>query len=85
MSVKVSVADLSLSSPVGAKIVLRRIHTAAETICGGEPDIRLAERFALYQSCVKKHRRQNGRLARQPDRDGAERWPAGAITVADRH
>ena len=53
MSVNVSVADLNLASPVGARIVLQRIHNAAATICGSEPDIRLTERFALYQSCVK--------------------------------
>ena len=53
ISVNVSVADLNLSSPVGARIALRRIHNAAATICGGEPDIRLTQRFALYQSCVK--------------------------------
>lgn len=52
MSVSVSVADLNLSSPVGAKIVLRRIHNAAQTICGSEPDMR-TERFAIYQACVK--------------------------------
>jgi UrcA family protein len=53
MTVSVSVADLNLSSAAGAKIVLRRIHNAATTICGDEPDRRLTERFALYQSCVK--------------------------------
>lgn len=52
MSVTVSVADLNLSNQAGAKVVLRRIHNAAQTICGGEPDIR-SERFTLYQSCVK--------------------------------
>jgi len=53
MSVSVSIADLNLASPAGAKAVLARIHTAARTICGDEPDIRMGERFALYQSCVK--------------------------------
>ena len=52
MSVNVSVADLNLASPAGAKVVLRRIHNAAQTICGGEPDIR-SERFAIYQACVR--------------------------------
>jgi UrcA family protein len=53
MSVSVSIADLNLTSPAGAKAVLARIHTAARTICGDEPDIRMSERFALYQSCLK--------------------------------
>ena len=53
MSVRVSIADLNLASPAGAKAVLARIHTAARTICGDEPDIRMSERFALYQSCLK--------------------------------
>jgi len=53
MSVNVSIADLNLSSPAGAKVVLRRIDTAAHIICGDEPDIRVTERFAIYQSCLK--------------------------------
>jgi UrcA family protein len=53
MSVSVSVADLNLSSGAGAKIALRRIHNAASSICGDEPDTRVTERFAIYQSCVK--------------------------------
>ena len=52
VSVNVSVADLNLSSPAGAKIVLRRIRGAAQTICGSEPDMRTG-RFAIYQACVK--------------------------------
>ena len=53
MTVKVSFADLELSSPAGAKSVLNRIHAAAKTVCGGEPDIRLLERSAIYHSCMK--------------------------------
>src|SRR5476649_928425 len=53
MSVNVSIADLNLASSSGAKVVLGRIHAAARTICGDEPDIRLTERFAIYQSCLK--------------------------------
>jgi UrcA family protein len=53
MSISVGIADLNLSSPDGAKVVLHRIHAAARTICGDEPDIRFTERFAIYQSCLK--------------------------------
>ena len=53
ISVNVSIADLNLASPSGARAVLGRIHAAARTICGDEPDIRLTERFAIYQSCLK--------------------------------
>jgi UrcA family protein len=52
-SVNVSIAGLDLSNPAGAKVVLQRIRAAAQTVCGGEPDIRLTERFTLYQSCLK--------------------------------
>jgi UrcA family protein len=53
MTVKVSFADLNLFSPAGAKSVLYRIHVAAKTVCGGEPDIRLLERSAFFHSCMK--------------------------------
>jgi UrcA family protein len=53
MSVNVSAAGLDLSSPADAKVVLQRIHSAAHTICGDEPDIHSTERFSLYQSCLK--------------------------------
>jgi UrcA family protein len=53
VSVNVSVASLDLSRPADAKVVLQRIHSAARTICGDEPDIRFTERFSLYQSCLK--------------------------------
>ena len=53
MTVKVSFADLDLSSPAGARSVLNRIHAAASTVCGSEPDIRLLERSAVYHSCMK--------------------------------
>ena len=52
-SVTVSVADLDLSSRAGAKTALRRIHAAAKTVCGEEPDLRAIERMSLYAACIR--------------------------------
>ena len=84
MSVNVSVADLNLSSPAGAKIVLRRIHNAAETICGDQPDIRLTARFALYQSCVKATVDRTVASLDSPLVTAQNGGQAAAMTVADR-
>jgi UrcA family protein len=52
-SVTVSVADLDLADRAGAKVALQRIHAAAKTVCGGEPDVREIERMALYEACIR--------------------------------
>lgn len=51
VAVKVSYADLNLSSPAGAKTLLHRVREAAKEICG-EPDRDLTS-VALNQACVK--------------------------------
>jgi UrcA family protein len=54
VSVRVSYSDLNLSSPDGAKAVLRRITQAAKGICGAEPSSAdLGGRWA-YSRCVKQ-------------------------------
>jgi UrcA family protein len=52
-SIAVSISDLNASTPAGAAVVLTRVRAAAETVCGGEPDIRLIGQRTLYQTCVK--------------------------------
>jgi UrcA family protein len=53
LSVTVSVADLNLGARAGAKTALQRIHAAAKTVCGEEPDIGAIERMALYGACIR--------------------------------
>jgi UrcA family protein len=50
-SVTVSVAGLDMRSDSGARILLRRIETAAGQVCGGEPTLAL-ERKQRFQPCV---------------------------------
>jgi UrcA family protein len=83
-SVSVSVADLNLSSPAGAQVVLRRIHNAAETICGDKPDIRLIQRSALYQSCVKTAVDRTVASLDSPVVTALNDGQPGAMTVAKR-
>ena len=53
MSITVSVADLNLDNRAGAKTALQRIHAAAKTVCGQEPDIGAVERLSMYDSCIR--------------------------------
>jgi UrcA family protein len=53
MSITVSVADLNLDNRAGAKTALQRIHAAARTVCGQEPDIGAVERLSLYDACIR--------------------------------
>ncbi len=53
MSITVSVADLDLANRAGAKTALQRIHAAAKTVCGEEPDIGAIERLSLYGACIR--------------------------------
>jgi len=48
----VSFADLNLSSPIGAKVALRRIKSAASDACGGVPDTMLdLVAYEIYKDC----------------------------------
>ena len=51
-SVKVSFADLNLSSEAGAKVMLQRIRNAAEKVCGIESDDPIDQLYE-YRPCVK--------------------------------
>jgi UrcA family protein len=54
ITVRVPVADLNLSTESGATAALRRIHAAAQGICGAQPDSRQLGRSALYSACVNQ-------------------------------
>ena len=49
---RVHYADINLSHPFGAEVMLQRIEFAARRVCGGLPDIReIKERF-YFKACV---------------------------------
>jgi UrcA family protein len=50
-AVRVSFADLDISHPAGAHVLLERIERAAVTACGGEPWARLQAQSSAYQQC----------------------------------
>ena len=52
-SVKVSFAGLDTHSDSGVRIMLRRIQSAAGTVCGPEPSVGL-ERMTRYEPCVRE-------------------------------
>ncbi|HEY3889834.1 MAG TPA: UrcA family protein [Caulobacteraceae bacterium] len=52
VSVKVAIGDLNLGDGAGAATALRRIHTAADSICGGRPYALDLERAAEYRQCM---------------------------------
>ncbi len=54
ISVKVSTSGINLNDPAGAKLVMTRIHNAAEALCGYRPDSRLLAQVAVYDSCVSQ-------------------------------
>jgi len=51
LSVTVKYGDLDIASPAGAQVLLRRIETAANTACGGAPDIRQLNEWASFEAC----------------------------------
>jgi len=48
----VRTADLNLSSDADAKVLLRRIHSAAGQGCGNKPDLAELSRTRAYNLCV---------------------------------
>src|SRR5579863_7466873 len=50
-SVSVKYGDLNIGSPTGAQVLLRRIEAAANTACGGKPDIRQLDRLTTFEAC----------------------------------
>jgi UrcA family protein len=50
-SVAVKYGDLDAGSPAGAQVLLKRIGAAANTACGGAPDIRDLDRWAAFEAC----------------------------------
>ena len=48
----VSYADLNLNTADGQAILVARIHRAAETVCGPEPDSRDLKRLMPYRQCM---------------------------------
>jgi UrcA family protein len=50
-SVTVKYRDLDIDSRPGAQMLLKRIEAAANTACGGAPDIRQLNRLANFEAC----------------------------------
>jgi UrcA family protein len=50
-SVSVKYGDLNVSSPAGAQMLLKRIEAAANTACGGAPDIRQLNQLPSVEAC----------------------------------
>jgi UrcA family protein len=50
-SVSVKYDGLNIGSPVGAQVLLKRIEAAANTVCGGAPDIRQLNQWASFEAC----------------------------------
>jgi len=50
-SVLVKYGDLNIGSPGGAQVLLKRIEAAANTACGGAPDIRQLNQLASFEAC----------------------------------
>ena len=53
-SVKVQLADVDLASQAGAEVAMRRISNAAQSVCGGAPDLRSMNRYAIYNRCRRE-------------------------------
>ena len=52
-SVAVKYSDLNIGSRSGAQVLLKRIEAAANTACGGAPDIRQLDQWASFEACRK--------------------------------
>jgi UrcA family protein len=52
-SVKVSYADLNLSTLAGATTLYRRIERAARTVCGPESSLREIQRYRDWKNCYE--------------------------------
>jgi UrcA family protein len=50
-SVPVKYSDLEIGSRAGAQVLLKRIEAAANTVCGGAPDIRQLGQLARFEAC----------------------------------
>jgi len=50
-SVMVKYSDLNIRSRAGAQVLLKRIELAANTACGGAPDIRQLNQLAGFEAC----------------------------------
>src|ERR1700749_1433631 len=52
--IAVSYADLNLNTAGGQAVLAARIHRAAETVCGPEPDSRDLKRLMPFRRCMKE-------------------------------
>jgi len=50
-SVTVKYNDLNIGSRAGAQVLLKRIEAAANTACGGAPEIRQLNQLASFEAC----------------------------------
>jgi len=51
--VTVKYSDLDIGSRDGAQALLKRLEAAANTACGGAPDIRQLDQLASFEACRK--------------------------------
>ena len=84
MSITVSVADLNLDNRAGAKTALQRIHAAAKTVCGQEPDIGAVERLSMYDSCIRTSTERAVASLDSPAATAMNGSPSAAMVVANR-
>jgi UrcA family protein len=57
----VSYADLDITHAAGAQILLQRINMAANSVCGGRPDVRDLKMQGYYGACFSEA--MNGAIA----------------------
>ena len=50
-SVSVKYGDLNIGSPADARVLLKRLEAAANTACGGAPDIRQLNQWTSFEAC----------------------------------
>ncbi|HXQ46650.1 MAG TPA: UrcA family protein [Caulobacteraceae bacterium] len=52
-SVTVKYSDLNIGSRAGVQALFKRIDAAANTACGGAPDIRQLNQLASFEACCR--------------------------------
>jgi len=79
---KIRTADLNLDSDAGARVALARIHQAARTVCGDEPDAHQLQRQALYSTCIRDAMDRTVAQAHSARLTALNNGPARETTVA---
>jgi len=58
IEVRVSIADLDLTTKAGQATLDRRLNSAARKVCGGKPSVRDLTVVLAYRACRKETREQ---------------------------